>query len=217
MATLMLIRKLPYPDNNVSGSELIDYTLTRHSAEIQTIACGASVCCFLALVTALAYIYNQRAGGMTLPVCFMIGAMACWTSLALATAALYMAIGLLAGGYRGFGSTTADQHLVTMLWDTQNMLWTMSLLPLGITLIALHYANRVDQILPRMLTGPGVVITVGLAWMSLSSVFIHSGTWSPGSFGSMLVGTAPALVWLAAAGLALLRIPAVLCTGKVSN
>ncbi|MFJ4654564.1 hypothetical protein ACIP5Y_25110 [Nocardia sp. NPDC088792] len=205
VAGLLAIRPFPYPDDGVDGRVYLDYTLPHYAVELQTLATIAFIGCWLAFVVLLAFVYTHRASGSSLPGWFMLCGVIVWAAVGFASDGVYMMIGMIARGYPGFGASPSDQRLAETLWELTNVLWAMGSIPLGIVLIAVHFANRAHPVLPHMLAGPGALVAAVASWASLASIFVPTGPWSPISVGAFCVGSGPAYLWMAATGLTLLR------------
>jgi hypothetical protein len=140
--TLCALGRFPYPDNNIGGQEYLTYVLPHHVGEIQTIMWIVIAGLLLLVVLHLALAYMERAGRLTSTGIIMIVVMTVYVAVQLVAVGVYVTAVQLARGYPGFEAAPEDLKLITLIWDTSNMIFSMGALPLAIVWGAIVRANR---------------------------------------------------------------------------
>lgn len=202
---LLALGRFPYPDNNRSGREYLDYALAQHAAETQALTWSTVVGAMLAFTVLLAVEYMHRAGRATASAVFMIATMTAFTTASIINLGMYIGLVMTGHGYPAFGTTTTDQMTVTFAWNTANAVYAVSAALAAMTWAALATANHAHPVLPPALGTWGAATVSACNTASLCLLYVSTGPWSPSSILWFVLQGLPTFGWTLIAAMYLLR------------
>ncbi|WP_157879966.1 hypothetical protein [Streptomyces natalensis] len=199
---IIALGTFPYPENSLNAQLYIDYVLRNHTGEVDPLLWGVALGTMLVFVIHLAVAYMRQAGRVTASGLTMVACMVLTTGVSVIVMGFFGATAMFE---RGFGTKPADLRFITFIWDTMDVAYNSSLVPLVMMWIAVIVANRRNPILPRALGLWGAAVAALANFIALGSVFINGGHWSAGGAYSFILHAAPTFGWVTITSVYLLR------------
>lgn len=203
---LALAPTFPFPDNNMNGQAYLDYLLPHRTSELQSILWAIESVTIVMFLLLLATAYLRRAGQLVASGVSMICFAVAWLTVQMIVLGAGLVMALTPRGYPSFGNDPSELLLITYTWNMVNGMYAFGLFLLGLALIAVAVANRAHPLLPPMFGGWGAaavgVLTIGI---TVGTLFISTGPFSPGGFLAFAVTQGSAILWAAAVSVVLLR------------